>query len=45
MRKFIIACCLFAVSSTAFAGTKIPLCPKQDEPFKTVNWGLCSFLN
>ena len=35
MRKLIIACCLFAVSITTFAGSRIPLCPKQDKPIKT----------
>lgn len=35
MRKIIVACCLFAVSMGAFAGSRIPLYPRQDDPAKT----------
>lgn len=35
MRKIIVACCLFAVSMGAFAGSRIPLYPRQDKPVKT----------
>jgi len=34
MRKIIVACCLFAVSMGAFAGSRIPLYPRQDDPLK-----------
>lgn len=30
-----IACCMFAVSMGTFAGSRIPLYPRQDDPVKT----------
>lgn len=32
MRKIIVACCLFAVSMGTFAGSRIPLYPRQYPP-------------
>ena len=37
MRKIIVACCLFAVSMGVFAGSRISLYPRQDNPVKTGN--------